>query len=346
MAAQDRDRRLEALTTAMAQVERQFGQGALMRLGERPHQEVQVIPTGSLTLDIALGVGGVPRGRVVELFGAEASGKTTLALHMIAEAQKAGGIAAVVDAEHALDPSYAQRLGINIDDLLLSQPETGEQALEISDVLVRSGAIDILVIDSVAALTPKAEIEGEMGEQFVGLQARMMSQALRKLTGSLSRSGTVMVFINQVREKIGVMFGSPETTPGGRALKFYSSVRIKMRRLAQLKDGGTVVGNEHIAQVVKNKVAPPFREGKFDIIFGRGISRSGELLDLGGELGLVRKSGSWFSFGDLRLGQGRERARDFLDATPEVALEIEQAIRAAHEVPSLARPVTDDGGDE
>ena len=328
----------EALDAALAQVEKQFGQGAVMRLGERPHQKIGTIPTGSLALDIALGIGGIPRGRIIELFGAESSGKTTLALHMIAEAQKLGGVGAIVDAEHALDPLYAAKLGINIDELLLSQPETGEQALEISDVLVRSGAVDILVIDSVAALTPKAEIEGEMGDQFVGLQARMMSQAMRKLSGSLSRSDCVAVFINQIREKIGVMFGSPETTPGGRALKFYSSVRIKTRRTDQIKDGTEIIGGEHVAQVVKNKVAPPFRDGHFEIIYGKGISRAGELLNLGVLLGLLKKSGSWFSYNDERIGQGREKAREYLESNPDLSREIENAIRAAHELPPLLAP--------
>ncbi|MBI2297926.1 MAG: DNA recombination/repair protein RecA [Armatimonadetes bacterium] len=302
MPPSEQDKRLQALQTALAQVEKQFGSGALMRLGERPQMQVQVIPSGSLSLDIALGVGGIPRGRIIELFGAESSGKTTLALHMIAESQKQGGMAAIIDAEH-----------------------------------VRSGAIDLLVIDSVAALTPKAEIEGEMGDQFVGAQARMMSQAMRKLAGSLSRSNAAAVFINQIREKIGVMFGSPETTPGGRALKFYSSVRIKTRRASQIKEGATIIGNEHVAQVVKNKVAPPFREGHFDIIFGRGISRSGELLELGGELGLVSKSGSWFSYEGQRIGNGRERAREYLDQNPDMAGKLEGAIRAAHEVPGKTR---------
>jgi len=335
MATMDGDKRKQALATAMAQVERQYGPGALMRMGERPSMEVQVIPTGSLALDIALGVGGIPRGRIIELYGAESSGKTTLALHMLCEAQRLGGVGAIIDAEHALDPGYAAKLGLNVDELLVSQPENGEQALEISDVLVRSGAVDIVVIDSVAALTPKAEIEGEMGDNFVGLQARMMSQAMRKLAGSLSRSSTVAVFINQIREKIGVMFGSPETTPGGRALKFYSSVRIKTRRSGQLKDGQTIVGNEHVAQVVKNKVAPPFREGHFEIIYGQGISRAGELLTLGAELEIVKKSGSWFSYGDERIGQGREKAREYLEEHPDLALEIENRIREANDLNPL-----------
>jgi len=346
MATTDGEKRQQALATAMAQVERQYGPGALMRMGERPQMHVQVIPTGSLALDIALGVGGIPRGRIIELYGAESSGKTTLALHMLCEAQKLGGVGAIIDAEHALDPSYAARLGLDVDQLLVSQPENGEQALEIADVLVRSGAVDIVVIDSVAALTPKAEIEGEMGDSFVGLQARMMSQAMRKLAGSLSKSSTAAVFINQIREKIGVMFGSPETTPGGRALKFYSSVRIKTRRSGQLKDGQTIVGNEHIAQVVKNKVAPPFREGHFDIIYGKGISRSGELINLGVELDVVKKSGSWFSYGDERIGQGLQKAREFLDEHPELAQEIEVKIREANDLspqrPAMSEPAADD----
>ncbi len=339
-------KRKAALETALAQVERQFGAGAVMRLGERPHMQIRTIPSGSLALDLALGVGGIPRGRIIELFGAEASGKTTLALHMLCEAQRAGGVGAIIDAEHALDPSYARQLGLDVDNLLVSQPETGEQGLEISDVLVRSGAVDLVVIDSVAALTPKAEIEGEMGDQFVGLQARMMSQAMRKLAGSLSRSDCSAVFINQIREKIGVMFGSPETTPGGRALKFYSSVRIKTRRVSQIKDGTEIVGSEHVAQVVKNKVAPPFREGAFEIIYGKGISRSGELLSLGVLLELVKKSGSWFSYGDERIGQGRERAREYLDQHADMAAELEAKIRAAHGVPAASPVVAEVAADE
>ncbi len=339
MSTEQRDgKRKQALDVALGQIAKQFGDGAVMRLGEKPNMRVSVIPTGSLALDIALGVGGIPRGRIIELFGAESSGKTTLALHMIGEAQKGGGVGAIIDAEHALDPVYAGKLGLNIDELLVSQPENGEQALEIADVLVRSGAVDIVVIDSVAALTPKAEIEGEMGDQFVGLQARMMSQAMRKLAGSLNRSNTVAVFINQIREKIGVMFGSPETTPGGRALKFYSSVRIKTRKVNNLKEGTEVIGGEHIAQVVKNKVAPPFREAPFEIIYGHGISRAGELLALGVVLDIVKKSGSWFNYGEERLGQGREKAREFLDQHPDLAIEIENRIRAAHEIPLIEVP--------
>lgn len=331
----DRER---ALAEAMAAVEKQFGEGALMRLGEAPRQKVETIPSGSLALDIALGVGGIPRGRIIELFGAESSGKTTLALHMLGEAQRIGGTGAIIDAEHALDPQYAKRLGLDIDQLLVSQPETGEQALEIADVLVRAGAVDLIVIDSVAALTPRAEIEGEMGDQFVGLQARMMSQALRKLAGNLNRSNTAMVFINQIREKVGVMFGSPETTPGGRALKFYSTVRIKTRRVQQLKEGGEAIGNEHIAQVVKNKVAPPFREANFEIIFGEGISRTGELIQLGVDLGLVRKAGAWFSYGEDRIGQGREAARRYLQEHTEVAWQLENLIREANGLEALPEP--------
>ncbi len=335
--------RQQALDSALAQVEKQFGSGALMRLGERAKQKVDIIPTGSLALDIALGVGGMPRGRVIELFGAEASGKTTVALHLMAAAQTLGGTCAIIDAEHALDPTYAAQLGIDINQLLISQPETGEQALEICDVLTRSGAVDVITIDSVAALTPRAEIEGEMGDQFVGLQARMMSQAMRKLAGSLSRSNTAAVFINQIREKIGVMFGSPETTPGGRALKFYSSVRIKTRRTGSIKEGGTVIGSEHIAQVVKNKVAPPFREAKIEIIYGSGISHEGELIELGVEMGLVKKSGAWFSYGDDRIGQGREAARRYLQENADQALQLENAIRVAYGLEpveqSVRRPI-------
>ena len=333
----------EALDAALAQVEKEFGSGALMRLGERPRQHIEVIPTGSLALDIALGVGGIPRGRMIELFGAESSGKTTLALHMIGEAQKLGGVGAVIDAEHALDPQYARKLKLNVDELLVSQPESGEQALEIADVLVRSGAVDIIVVDSVAALAPKAELEGEMGDQFVGLQARMMSQAMRKLAGNLNRSNTAMVFINQIREKVGVMFGSPETTPGGRALKFYASVRIKTRRCSQIKEGTEIIGSEHVAQVVKNKVAPPFREAAFDILYGTGISRAGELLAMGVDLGFVKKSGSWFSHQDERIGQGREQARRYLLENPEIALGLENTIREANGIPALAAPAAPSG---
>ncbi|MBI5834323.1 MAG: recombinase RecA [Armatimonadetes bacterium] len=328
----------DALAEAMAQVEKQFGAGALMRLGDRPRQKIEVIPSGSLSLDIALGVGGIPRGRIIELFGGESSGKTTLALHMLCEAQRAGGVGAIIDAEHAMDPQYAAKLGLNTDELLISQPETGEQALEIADVLVRSSAVDLVVIDSVAALTPKAEIEGEMGDQFVGLQARMMSQALRKLAGNLNRSNTAMIFINQIREKIGVMFGSPETTPGGRALKFYASVRIKTRRVQQIKEGGDAIGNEHVAQVVKNKVAPPFREANFEIIYGLGVSHAGELIQLGVDMGLIKKSGAWFSCGEERIGNGREAARRYLQENPALALRIENQIRTGQGLEALPVP--------
>lgn len=317
----------QSLDLALAQIERQFGKGAVMRLGERPAPEVRAISTGSLALDLALGTGGIPRGRITEIFGSEASGKTTIGLHAIAEAQRVGGTAAIIDAEHALDPVYAANLGVDVDRLLIAQPECGEEALEIADILVRSGAIDIFVVDSVAALVPRAEIEGEIGDSYVGLQARLMSQALRKLAGSLSRSNTAAVFINQVREKIGVMFGSPETTPGGRALKFWASVRLKARRAEALKRGQEVIGSRTVVQVVKNKLAPPFREAAFDIIYGRGISRSGDLLDLGVDLQVIEKSGTWFQYGELRLGQGRENARDFLEENPPVAQEIEAIIR-------------------
>ncbi|MDH7578450.1 MAG: recombinase RecA [Bacillota bacterium] len=320
--------KLKALELAMTQIERSFGKGSIMRLGETPaHMNIEVIPTGNLALDLALGVGGVPRGRVVEIYGPESSGKTTVALHVIAEAQKTGGIAAFIDAEHALDPLYAQKLGVDIDNLLVSQPDTGEQALEIAETLVRSGALDVLVIDSVAALVPRAELEGEMGDVHVGLQARLMSQALRKLTGVISKSRTTAIFINQVREKVGVMFGNPEVTPGGRALKFYASVRLEVRKIEAIKQGTEVVGSRTRAKVVKNKVAPPFKQADFDIMYGQGISREGGLLDIGLELGFISKAGSWFAYGDERLGQGRENAKDFLKEHREIAEEIEQKIR-------------------
>jgi len=320
----DRDKALEM---ALGQIEKQFGKGSIMRMGEHGYASIGTIPTGSLSLDIALGIGGLPRGRVIEIFGAESSGKTTIALHVIAEAQKAGGIAAFIDAEHALDPGYASALGVDLDELLISQPDTGEQALEIADTLIRSGAIDVVVIDSVAALVPRAEIEGEMGDSHIGLQARLMSQALRKLSGNLSRSNTSAVFINQLREKIGVMFGSPETTPGGRALKFYSSVRLDVRRIENLKDGAEVVGSRVRVKVVKNKVAPPFRISEFDIIYGKGISREGSLLDVGVDEGLIKKSGAWFTYEGTQIGQGRENARQFLLDNPDVALDIEKRVR-------------------
>ena len=317
----------KALEAALGQIERNFGKGSIMRLGENAIQEVETIPTGSLGLDIALGVGGLPRGRVVEVFGPESSGKTTLALHVIAEAQKMGGICGFVDAEHALDPVYAAKLGVDVDGMLISQPDSGEQALEITDTLVRSGAIDVLVVDSVAALTPRAELEGEMGDSLPGLQARLLSQAMRKLTGSISKSKTMVIFINQIRMKIGVMFGSPETTTGGNALKFYSSVRLDIRRIGTIKDRDEAVGNQTRVKVVKNKLAPPFRQVEFDIMYGEGVSKTGELLDLGVKAGIVEKSGSWFSYDSQRLGQGRENSRQFLKDNPHIAKEIEQGVR-------------------
>ena len=339
----------KALEAALGQIERQFGKGSIMRLGnEGKVVEVQAIPTGSLGLDLALGIGGIPRGRIVEVYGPESSGKTTLALHCVAEAQKRGGICAFVDAEHALDAVYARKLGVKVDDLLISQPDTGEQSLEIADTLVRSGAIDMVVIDSVAALTPRAEIEGEMGEQLPGLQARLMSQALRKLTGSISKSQCIVIFINQIRMKIGVMYGSPETTTGGNALKFYASVRLDIRRIGAIKDRDEVVGNQTRVKVVKNKVAPPFREVEFDIMYGEGISRLGELLDLGVKGGIVEKSGAWFSYDSQRLGQGRENAKTFLKENPAIADEIEAKVRAGAGLIAdkmLGDPVADADGD-
>ena len=318
----------KALDAALSQIERAFGKGSIMRLGKNETPvEVGTVPTGSLGLDIALGIGGLPRGRIVEIYGPESSGKTTLALHVIAEAQKNGGICGFIDAEHALDAGYARKLGVNLDDLLISQPDTGEQALEIADTLVRSGAIDVLVVDSVAALTPKAEIEGEMGDQLPGLQARLMSQALRKLTGSINRSNTMVVFINQIRMKIGVMFGNPETTTGGNALKFYASVRLDIRRIGAIKERDEVVGNQTRVKVVKNKLAPPFKQVEFDIMYGEGVSKTGELIDLGVKAGIVEKSGAWFSYDSQRLGQGRENAKQFLKDNPAMAQAIEQAIR-------------------
>src|SRR6201982_1331984 len=322
--AGDRDKALEA---ALLQIERQFGKGSVMRLGDQPRVPVDVIPTGSIALDVALGIGGLPRGRIVEIYGPESSGKTTVALHALANAQKAGGIAAFIDAEHALDPSYAQKLGVDTDAMLVSQPDTGEQALEIADMLIRSGAIDVVVIDSVAALVPKAEIEGEMGDSHVGLQARLMSQALRKITGALSQTKTTAVFINQLREKVGVMFGSPETTTGGKALKFYASVRLDIRRIETLKDGTDAVGNRTRVKVVKNKMSPPFKVAEFDILYGTGISREGSLIDLGVEQGIVRKSGAWYTYEGDQLGQGKENARNFLRDNPDLANEIEKRIK-------------------
>ncbi len=324
MAAADR---IKALESALAQIEKSYGKGAVMRLGDKTHDNIDVIKTGSIALDVALGVGGLPRGRVVEIFGPESSGKTTVALHAIANAQLAGGICAFVDAEHALDPVYAKALGVDTDALLISQPDNGEQALEIADMLVRSNALDLIVIDSVAALTPRAEIEGEMGDSHMGLQARLMSQALRKMTGALSNAGTTAIFINQLREKIGVMFGNPETTTGGRALKFYSSVRLDVRRIETLKDGNEMVGNRTRVKVVKNKVAPPFKQAEFDILYGKGISREGSLIDMGVEAGLIRKAGAWFTYEADQLGQGKENARKFLIKNPEIADEIDLKIR-------------------
>lgn len=319
----------KALEAALSQIERSYGKGSIMRLGKNEQLvEIESISTGSLGLDIALGIGGLPRGRVIEVYGPESSGKTTLALQTIAEAQKAGGVCSFIDAEHALDPVYARKLGVQLDDLLISQPDTGEQALEICDTLVRSGAVDIIVVDSVAALTPKAELEGEMGDSLPGLQARLMSQALRKLTGSISKSNTMVIFINQIRMKIGVMFGSPETTTGGNALKFYASVRLDIRRIGAIKDRDEVVGNQTRVKVVKNKVAPPFKQVEFDIMYGEGISKMGELVDLGVKAGIVEKSGSWFSYNSTRIGQGRENSKNFLRENPEMAAEIETAIRA------------------
>lgn len=335
----------KALDAAMAQIERAFGKGSIMRMGAKAgDQQIEVIPSGSLGLDLALGIGGLPRGRIVEIYGPESSGKTTLALHAIAEAQKRGGTCAFIDAEHALDPIYARKLGVSIDDLLISQPDAGEQALEIADTLVRSGAVDVLVIDSVAALVPRAELEGEMGDSHVGLHARLMSQALRKITGSVSRSSSMLIFINQIRLKIGVMFGNPETTTGGNALKFYASVRLEIRRIGQIKDRDEVVGNQTRVKVVKNKLAPPFRQVEFDIMYGEGISKMGELIDLGVKANVVEKSGAWFSFDSQRIGQGRENAKQFLRDHPEAAMSIEQKVRDAAGVVTnamMAGPETD-----
>ncbi len=327
----------KALDTALAQIERQFGKGSVMKMGDRGPQVMEVIPTGSIALDIALGIGGLPRGRIVEIYGPESSGKTTVALHAIANAQKAGGIAAFIDAEHALDPEYAKKLGVDIDALLVSQPDTGEQALEIMDMLIRSGALDVIVVDSVAALVPRAEIEGEMGDSHMGLQARLMSQALRKITGALHQSNTTAIFINQLREKIGVFFGTPETTTGGKALKFYASIRLDVRRIETLKDGQEAVGNRTRVKVVKNKMAPPFKQAEFDIIYGVGISREGSLIDLGVEVGVVKKSGAWYTYEGDQLGQGKENSRNFLIDNPDLANEIEKRIRE-HYVPVVIDP--------
>jgi recombination protein RecA len=321
--------REKALDMALGQIEKQFGKGSIMKLGERGHVGIEAIPTGALALDLALGIGGLPRGRIVEIFGPESSGKSTLATHVVAEAQRNGGVCAYIDAEHAMDPVYAAAIGVNVDELLISQPDTGEQALEIADMLIRSGALDVLVIDSVAALVPRAEIEGEMGDTHMGLQARLMSQALRKLTGNLNKSRTIAVFINQLREKIGVMFGSPETTPGGRALKFYSSVRLDIRRIESIKDGPEVVGNRVRVKVVKNKTAPPFKQAEFDIMYGKGISREGSLLDVGVELGIIKKSGAWFTYEGEQLGQGRENVKTFLADNVDLMVEISEKIKDA-----------------
>jgi len=321
--------KVKALELAISQIEKRFGKGAVMKLGEGALVKVQAIPSGSLALDLALGVGGIPKGRITEIFGPESSGKTTLAQHIIAEAQKLGGTVAYIDAEHALDPSYAANCGVNVDDLLISQPDTGEQALEITEALVRSGAVDVIVIDSVAALVPQAEIEGQMGDAHVGLQARLMSQALRKLAAAIGKAGTAVVFINQLREKVGIIFGNPEVTPGGRALKFYSSVRIDLRRIETLKQSDVAIGSVVRAKVVKNKIAPPFKTAQFDIMFDHGISKEGNLIDMGVELGIVKKSGAFFSYGDVRLGQGRENAKHYLNENPELAEEIEQQVRAS-----------------
>ncbi len=335
--------KLKALDTAVLQIEKQFGKGSIMRLGEQSAQRtVSVIPTGSIALDIALGVGGVPRGRVIEIYGPEASGKTTLTLHIIAESQRAGGVAAMIDAEHALDPTYARKLGVDIDNLLISQPDHAEQALEIAEHLVRSGAVDVVVVDSVAALVPRAEIEGEMGDSHVGLQARLMSQGLRKLTGAISKSKTTVIFTNQLREKIGIMFGNPETTPGGRALKFYASVRLDIRRIETLKQNNEMVGNRTRVKVLKNKVAPPFKEAEFDIMYGEGISKVGSILDMAANIDIVNKSGAWYSYGDMRLGQGRENAKDFLKENRELTAELEQKVREAY---GLVNPETPAGAE-
>lgn len=326
----DMNEKKKALDLAVSQIEKQFGKGSIMRLGENIKMELDVIPTGSLSLDLALGIGGIPRGRIIEIYGPESSGKTTVALHVIAEAQKNGGIAAFIDAEHALDPSYSKKLGVDTDNLIISQPDTGEQALEIAEALVRSGAIDIVVVDSVAALVPKAEIEGEMGDSHIGLQARLMSQALRKLAGAINKSNTTCIFINQLREKVGVMFGNPETTSGGRALKFYASVRLDIRRIDSIKQGDEILGNRTRVRVVKNKVAPPFKQAEFDIMYGLGISREGNILDVAVDSDIIKKAGSWYSYGDHRLGQGRENAKDFLRDNPEIYAEIESQVRSKH----------------
>lgn len=336
----------KALDMAMAQIEKQFGRGSIIRLGEKPRFDVSVIPTGAIALDMALGVGGIPRGRITEIYGQESSGKTTLAYHVIAEAQKAGGTAAFVDAEHSVDADYARQLGVDVDALLVSQPSTGEEALEIMDALIRSGAVDIVVLDSVAALVPKSEIEGDMGDSHVGLQARLMSQALRKIGGSVSKSNTAAVFINQIREKIGIMFGNPETTPGGRALKFWSSVRLEVRRIETLKVSGEAIGTRVKVKVAKNKVGPPFKDAEFDIMFGKGISKSGSILDLATDMGFVTKTGTWFTYGEQRLGQGRENAKAYLESNPELLVDLESQIRTANEAEEAAEEKTESAAAE
>lgn len=329
------ENKLKAIEMAMGQIEKQFGKGSVMKLGEDATANIDAVSTGCLDLDIALGIGGVPRGRIIEIYGPESSGKTTIALHVVAEAQKLGGAAAYIDAEHALDPGYASKLGVDIDNLVVSQPDTGEQGLEIAEALVRSGAIDVLVVDSVAALVPRAEIEGEMGDSHVGLQARLMSQALRKLAGSINQTKCVAIFINQLREKVGIMFGNPEVTPGGRALKFYASVRMDIRRIDSIKQGDAIIGNRTRVKVIKNKVAPPFRQAEFDIMYNEGISKTGNLVDVGVKEEIIQKSGAWFSYGDIRLGQGRENAKQYLKDNEEIALEIERKIREKHNLPML-----------
>ncbi len=331
-----REEKLKALESALAQIEKQFGKGTVMKLGENnAHMNIETVPTGALSLDIALGLGGLPKGRIIEIYGPESSGKTTVALHAVAEVQKRGGIAGFIDAEHALDPVYAKNIGVDIDNLYISQPDNGEQALEITETMVRSGAVDIVIVDSVAALVPKAEIDGEMGDSHVGLQARLMSQALRKLTAVISKSNCIVIFINQLREKVGVMFGNPETTTGGRALKFYSSVRMDVRRIESLKMNGEVIGNRTRIKVVKNKIAPPFREAEFDIMFGQGISKEGDILDIAANEGIVQKTGAWFAYNENKIGQGRENAKAFLKNNPEVLAEIENKVRAKFEMPEL-----------
>ena len=335
----------KALEIAISQIEKQFGKGSIMRLGDTEIEDIEVIPTGSLDLDIALGIGGLPRGRIIEIFGPESSGKTTVALHVIAEAQKQDGIAAFIDAEHALDPNYAKKLGVDTENLIISQPDTGEQGLEIAEALVRSGAVDIVVVDSVAALVPKAEIEGEMGDSHVGLQARLMSQALRKLAGAINKSNATVIFINQLREKVGIMFGNPETTTGGRALKFYSSVRLDIRRIDSIKQGDNIIGNRTRVRVVKNKVAPPFKQAEFDIMYGSGISKEGSILDTGVDAEIINKSGSWYSYGEYKLGQGRENAKDFLRENPEIALDVENKTREYFGLPAIKETNIDSSKD-